>query len=184
MKPNLKIGGTPLDKLLLGLSLVVLAILIGLYLSYNGASADVTTLRRQVDNAGKDLQTLSNHPDAAALQAEVTRLKLQVQQFPSASEAMDAMSTLWKSARDSGVLLEQLGYSTSAIRVGDWTYAAYNFPLSGKGTSSAVADFTGRIQNSPLKTVGVSQLQIAQGADGSWQFSLVFTVWTQGSKVK
>ncbi|GEM_PF-6665664 len=183
MKLGLKLNGTPLDKMLLVLALSLLAICMFLYIKQRTASPALSRLTAQVESARKDLQAARNYPDPEILKKEILGLQAKTLTFPDADKAEETMASLWNWSRDSGVVLEQIALNNTVSTVGDWAYPAHNFPMSGKGDPANVFAFLKLLTDSPLKTVGISQLQIGQKTEAEWQFSLVYTVWSEGTKI-
>lgn len=182
MKLSLK--GTPLDKLFAALAVLLLAMVLFLYSGQGKGTAELAKLRKQVEGARQELQQTRRLADVEAARKRLTELRSKALAFPTASAAEEAAVSLWTWAGSSGVDLQQMGYNVTSANAGEWSYPAHSFPLTGKGTPASISDFLRRMEASPLRTVGISALQITQAPDGAWQFSFAFTVWSQATKIE
>lgn len=184
MKLGLGTKTTGLDKLFALAGLLLFVVLIVVYSGGKKTGGELADLRKQVESATREAREAQSSGDLDAAKKRLNELQGAALSFPSSSQADEVAGALWTWAQQSGVDLEQMGYSITASTLGEWSYPAHNFPLSGKGTPDGVSDFLHRLETAPLRTTGVSQLQITPVQGGAWQFSLVFTVWSQATKVE
>ncbi|MBI2859107.1 MAG: hypothetical protein HYX90_08520 [Chloroflexi bacterium] len=184
MKLGLGTKTTGLDKLF---ALAALLLLVMLFVFYSGgkkAGRELADLRKQVESAAREARAAQSSGDLDAAKKRLNELQGAALSFPSSSQAEEVAGALWTWAQQSGVNLEQMGYTVTASTLGEWSYPAHSFPLSGKGTPDGMSDFLHRLETAPLRTTGVSQLQLTPAQGGAWQFSLVFTVWSQATKIE
>lgn len=178
------VKSTIADKALLACSLLLLALVIAFYAGQRGSSADLARLVKRVDAARQEMKVVQAQPDAASLQKQLDQLRSQAMSFPTYAQAEDMATSLWAWARDSGVSLDKMGYSIRSTRIGDWAYPAHSFPLAGQGKPAALAEFISRMEQSSLRMAAVTQLQLSQASDGRWSFSMIYVIWSQGSKLE
>ena len=183
MKSRFKLKGTSLDKALAIACVLLLALALSLYYGQAKTSAQVARVNQQLEAARQDLRKAQDHTSLADTQQRLALLKSQEIAYPTYAQAEETMPSLWAWAQASGVSLDQMAYHVTSTVSGDYQYYAHSHPLSGKGAPAAVSEFLRRMLESPLRTVGVGQLQVAQMADGNWQFSLVYTVWSEATKI-
>ncbi|MBI2854889.1 MAG: hypothetical protein HYX87_08235 [Chloroflexi bacterium] len=184
MKLVLKTNATVADQLLAALGIFVLVLAMGAYTVQKKAADEVVKLQKQVDAATSELRDLRSLGSLESARKQLDDLRSKAVPFPSFGQADEAATSLWTWAQESRVNLEQMGYNLTSSTMGDWSYPAHNFILSGKGTPSSVVDFLQRVESSSLKTASVSSLQITPAKDDSWQFSFMFTIWSQATKVE
>ncbi|MBI2957912.1 MAG: hypothetical protein HYY32_03625 [Chloroflexi bacterium] len=184
MKIGLNTSATRADKVFAVLGLFLL---LGLAFAYSGqkrTGVEVAALRRQVESATRELRDAQGAGSVEAARKRLNDLRVAALAFPTSSQAEEVAGSLWTWAQDSVVNLEQMGYTVTNTQLGDWSYPAHNFPLSGKGAPDKVAGFLRLLEAAPQRTTGISQLLITPGQGSVWQFSLTFTVWSQATKIE
>ncbi|MDO8472940.1 MAG: hypothetical protein Q7T05_03895 [Dehalococcoidia bacterium] len=183
MKSRFKLKGTALDKALAVACVLLLALALSLYYGQTKTSAQVAKVSQQLEAAMQNLRKAESHPSLADTQQKLARLKSQAIAYPAYAQAEETMPLLGAWAQASGVSLDQMAYTVTSTVLGDYQYHAHSHPLSGKGPPAAVSEFLRLMFTSSLRAFGIGQLQVAQMADGNWQFSLVCTVWSEATKI-